>query len=350
MATELTLDAALRDLESPDPRVRNLAVRNLAQGILDALERPSPSWGAAAAHPQGEAVLEGLRWALANEDQAATRGLALVGLSQLGEAEVLEQARAWLSGSKEITGPGAMAFMRECSIIAIGLLARAAPNHGPEAKRGLAVIDACRETLTDALRSEHDDTRFQAAMSLAEVGGPGVESKIVAALEAETEVEVMRNQVAALNTFDPSSAAALAARRQLIAGPHSESEAGFRAALGLAAARDPEAGPALLRALDRSNRRDRAIEALAALGDAAPAETADALRRFARGWTTPPVTRVRAAYALSRITPSEGRALLARLARSLRPKVRAAVRDAHEALAVLEGDGAKTPSDDAAAP
>lgn len=353
MATEISFAAALRDVHSPNKRARNIAVRNLAQGLLDELGRPSPNWKAAHAHARGDEVLVALRNALDIEDDPSAQGLALVGLAQLGEPELLDVAQAWLDYRREsepgeaeadarttALREGGAAFLRECAVIALGLLARATPNMGPEAELGTSIYARCLSSLTRALTSSHDDVRFQAAMSLAELGDEDCEAQLVEALRQEQVVEVMRNQVAALNTFEEPSQAAIEVRAQLLEGEHADSEAAFRAAVGLAALRDARAGEPLLRALAVPARRDRALEALAALGETAPAQAAEQARRIAQAWLTPKVTRVRAAYALARMTPTEGRAMLNRMAKSVRPAVRAAVRDAAQALAQLAADDA----------
>ena len=115
----------------------------------------------------------------------------------------------------------------------------------------------------------------------------------------------------------------------------------FAAALALTAARDPRGGPQLLRALGRPEDRGRALEALAALGPLAPPAALPAVRRLARSFFTPGLTRVRAAYALARLAPGEGEAVLARLAGSLRASVREAVVDAQAGLAQLAARDAR---------
>jgi hypothetical protein len=110
----------------------------------------------------------------------------------------------------------------------------------------------------------------------------------------------------------------------------------------LASVRDKAAGPALVEALGRRVHRDRALEGLAVLGRAAPSTAVEVVDTLARGWLTPGVTRVRAAYALARIVapgtadrPNPGIALLARLAWHPRPAVREAVADARANLRQL---------------
>jgi hypothetical protein len=97
-----------------------------------------------------------------------------------------------------------------------------------------------------------------------------------------------------------------------------------------------------LQALPVRGHRDRALEALAALG-AAPAADIEPVQGLVARWWLPSITRVRAAYALARMAPAgpdnPGLRLLARLRWHPRAAVREAVRDAHanlEALAARE--------------
>ena len=117
----------------------------------------------------------------------------------------------------------------------------------------------------------------------------------------------------------------------------------IEAAMALASAKRPEAGPRLLMALRLRSERDRALEALAFLGRAAPGEAVEAVDRLASGWLTPGITRVRAAYALVRmVAPTSdrrehpGQRWLDRLALHPRAAVREAVADARAALAKLD--------------
>jgi hypothetical protein len=266
--------------------------------------------------------------------------MAAIGMGLLGEPEVLERTAPWLltEGDDE-----AVVFKRQCALIAMSYVGTAAPEYGDEARRIRAEV---LERVRVLLRAEQADVRFQAAVALVEVGGNAVEHDLVDALATETHEEVRENLVAAISRLDPPGKAAC---RALVAILDDDDQGwrpiGFEAAMALAAARRPQAGPRLLAALERRGERDLALEALAALGRSAPADAIERTHRLARGLRTPGITRVRAAYALARmIAPSgagstdhvnPGTAMLRRLAWHPRPAVREAVADALAALREL---------------
>ena len=122
-------------------------------------------------------------------------------------------------------------------------------------------------------------------------------------------------------------------------GPEGAEGIGFDAAITLAGARRESARPRLLEALDVRHQRDRALEALAALGGGDPSEI-ERVRQLGRRMWLPSITRVRVAYALARMVPegagdNPGLAMLRRLRWHPRPAVREAVRDAHDNLVKL---------------
>jgi hypothetical protein len=354
MAAELTLEAALRDSQSANPEYRNQAVRNLAAALLMEMGRPSPAWKAAHDHHRGPEVLGRLREALSDEEEAPIRGLALVGLAQLGEAELLDYAELWIDapdpdpdaddapGAEQAGQRGANAFLRECAVIALGLLGDAAAK--PDNDEGWSVASRCRQHLTRVLTSPHDDVRFQACISLAELGGRSAEEAIVQAARAEEVDAVRANQVAALSVFDPPSPDACELLRsylQHLPDPRKAKRGdpqlatSYNAALALAAARDRGALPRLVLSLENSEERDRALEAIAALGPPLDESALRVIRNMATSRLSPGLTRVRAAYAMSRVAPEEGQSILARLERSWRPAVRNAVAEARVALDLL---------------
>jgi HEAT repeat protein len=187
--------------------------------------------------------------------------------------------------------------------------------------------------------------RYQAGPALVEVGGTAVEHDLLAALEHESQASVRANLIAAISMLDPPSPAACDVLATVLATPEGNGEVGWEAAMALTAARRPEGAPRLIAALARHSTRDRALEALAVLGPDGPPEIADAVRRYTSGWLTPVFTRVRAAYALARIEPERGQALLDRLAKHPRPAVREAVAEARVNLAKLAARSEPTDGD-----
>lgn len=325
-AADLTLDAALRDLEARRPAARDRALRNLAPALLEALGRPGPAWEATHAHPRGSEVRLALHQALRGPD-AARAGLAAVGLGWVGDPAVLEPIEPWLHDSAEDDGAR---FRRECAVVALGSIASAAPSHHPVRASVLRALEA-------GLNSRFPEVRFQTAAALAELDDASVGPRLTAALAGEADPEVRENLVIALSrlgTLPPEILAVLAA---LTRDPEEAHALRFEAALILAAAGDRAATPVLLEALRQRLDRDRALEALAALADPA---ARGAVKALARRWAQAGVTRVRAAYAWARCDPAAastgGHRLLRRLAWHPRAAVREAVRDAWAGLATLD--------------
>lgn len=332
MAAELSLRAAIRDAEGDDARARNIAVRNLAPALLAEVALPTPAWAAASRHEEGAKVLELLERALGEDNPHQDRGMALIGLGQLGEETALERAVEWIAlpGDDEAT-----MFLREAAVICLSLLGKAATDD--------AFKDRILVLLRQALSSERDDVRFQAPIALTEVGGEEVEPMLIDALRKESELRVRENLVCALATFDPPGDEACEALRDVL---HSETElssVGFEAAIALAAARRGDGVERLLESLRFREERDRALEALAALGSRVPDPAVEPILRLTRGFFTPSMTKVRAAYALARIRPKTGLPILHRLSRHLRASVREGVRDAYAAIAELEDRESSSP-------
>lgn len=342
----LTLSAALRDLESKRPEARAEALRNLAPALLEDIGLSPPCWWDRVEHDQRDAVVGALERICAT-GQAQDAGLALVSLAQLSAPSAHARARA-ASTREDEDEPEAASFMRECGVIALSLLGAAAravleQDEGPPAAR--ALVDELVDELGALLEDPRPDVRFQAAPALVEVGGAAVEARLLAAFAKETHPEVRANMVAALSLLDPPGQPACDALAALLETEEAQGEIGWEAAMVLAAARRPEAAPRLLEGLRSQATRDRALEAIAALGPAAPARAAELVRRYTTGLRTPVFTRVRAAYALARLDPEAGEALLDRLAKHIRPSVREAVAEARQLLAPqLEGP-AKNPGD-----
>lgn len=326
-ALPITLEAALRDADVRDVKARTLAITHLAGAYLERLGRTQPLWQAAEADPRGPEVLAALLRAVERDPAPPIQALAATGLGQIGAPELLAAVPpAWFTS----TAPEA-AYQRECAAIAWTLLGTAARPVADDVAR--RTLDAALARLRGGLRGEQPELRYQCATGLAELEGRAAEPELVAALERETHPNVRAALVSALGELDPPGPRACAALAPLVGDPHAPTA--FAAALALTAARDPRGGPQLLRALARPDDRGRALEALAALGPLAPPEALPAVRRLARSFFTPGLTRVRAAYALARLAPAEGEAVLERLERSLRASVREAVVDARAGLVQL---------------
>lgn len=338
LAPEITLAAALRDVSSKKDQYRYQAAENLARALLHELGKPGPRWRAAAEHPKGEAVVRALRELLDEREPPVLRGTAAVGLGMLGEPSVLEPTAAWL----ELEGDDEnVAFLRESAMMAATRLHRAATDAGAEP----ALRRAIQARVEAALHADAPDLRYQGAQALVEIAGADAEAPLVDALEREEQLALREGLVEALSYLDPPGARACEALEAIVAGPDGGESIGFEAAVTLAAARRASARPRLVQALAVRVHRDRALEALAALGGGLP-EHIELVQQLVRRWWVPAITRVRAAYALVRMAPGDGpadsgRRTLERLRWHPRPAVREAVRDAFanlEQLAARELD------------
>lgn len=333
LAPEMTLDAALRDVEHGDPRVREPAVRNLAAALLAELDRPGPLWRAADGHPRGSAVRKALQERL-DDDEPALRGHAATGLATLGDPSVVETAMEWLS----LDGEGDdREYLRQCGVIALSFLGRAAM----EAETEPQLRERIEARLAEAMAAEAPDLRFQAGMALVELRGAAAEPTLVEAMEREEHPEVREGLLEAISMLDPPGPDACALLESILDGPDRDTGLGFAAAMTLAAARREVARPRLMDALGVRGWRDDALEALAALGTA-DADSIERVHRLARRVFLPGITRVRAAYALARMVPpgageNAGLAMLERLRWHPRAAVREAVRDAFGNLDRLAG-------------
>ena len=341
MTIELTLAAALRDIDSPRPEIRGVATRNLAPALLDQLGLRPPAWWTRIEHEQRDAAAEALDRAC-DDPAPQNAALARIGLAQLGAATAHARAREALASDGD--DPAAM-FMRECGVIALSLLGAAArslieePDVDGET-RALAteLLGRMLAELLALLDDPRADVRFQVGPSLIEVGGAALEPELLAALEREQHEEVRSNLISSIALLDPPSAAACDALVQVLASDKGAGWLGWEAALALTTARRPEGAPRLLAALRSRETRDRALEALAVLGEQAGSEAPAIVRRYTKGLLVPVFTKVRAAYALARMIPDEGRALLDRLAKHPRPAVREAVAEARQHLEELASE------------
>lgn len=338
LSAQITLEAALRDIDSDNERYRFQAAANLAPALLERMGTPGPRWRAAAEHAEGPAVLEALRRVLDDREPAPLRGTAAVALGTLGEPEVLEHTEAWLRTTDDDDD---LAYLRESAMLACTYLARAALDAGAEPP----LVAAVRARIEGALGAEAPDLRYQAATAVVELWGAEAEPVLVEALHRETHLDVRQSLVDALAYLDPPGPDACEALEAILDGEEGHESIGFDAAVTLAAARRDRARPRLMQSLEVRHQRDRALEALAALGGGSPADV-DRIHRMARRVWLPSVTRVRVAYALARMAPpragdnpgdNPGLAMLRRLRWHPRAAVREAVRDAFANLEQLGG-------------
>jgi HEAT repeat protein len=333
MTTELTLDAALRDVDHEQPDVRNRAIRNLAPALLERVGERGPVVWARSEHSMRTAVVEALDRACADKAPHNV-GLAILGLAQIGAPQARERALAGLAGQAD---DEASMFVRECSVIALSMLGRAARTEGD----GSEVIERVAADLRALLDDPRDDVRFQVGPALVETLDTAAEPELLAALARESHPEVRENLIAAIAMIDPPSPVACDKLAELLAGDEGRGPIGWEIALALTAARRPEGGPRLVETLRVRALRDDALEALAVLGPNAPAEAGEAVAKLMRGWLVPVFTQVRAAYAMARIRPAEGEARLEELARSMRSAVREAVVEARANLAKLASEDSR---------
>ncbi len=334
-------DAALRDLTSEDETSRQFAAGQLAHAILQDLRETGPLWNAASKHPRGFEATDALLRAL-EDPHAVVRALAATGLGLLGDARVVPRVRSWLEhpgdpGDPRTSNHGEV-LLRECAVIALTYVATVAPSNG-EQDQPTQLKHEIITQLSRLLWSQHSEVRFQASLGLVEVTGASAESELLGALDEEQHPDVRFQIVYALAHVDPPSERLVARMCELLRGPERQDPIGFEAAMIVASARHHDAGTRLLDALANTHERDRALEGLAALGPMAPEHAHTKLRKLAKNWWVPGVTRVRAAYALARIRPDEGRQALDRMAQSLRPAIREAARDARRGLVTLAKDG-----------
>jgi HEAT repeat protein len=256
--------------------------------------------------------------------------MAAIGLGMIGEASVVERVAGWVELEEDTEEAS---FQRECAVIALSFVGVAAGG----AEAGAAVRADVERRLVGALKSERPDVRFQAALAVAEVGDEGGEAMLHEALLREEHPEVRDSIVDALSRFGSPSPQTCAALVELVDSEEGATATGFTAAMVLAGAGRPEAGPRLVDALRVRHQRDQALEALAVLGERAPQDARTAVTALAHGWLTPGPTRARAAYALARLSgalteDNPGIALLRKLAWHPRAAVREAVADAHKNL------------------
>lgn len=272
------LEAALRDLEHRDPRVRAQAADAL--GRVEGDERPP------ALTALGRAV---------DDPHPSVRYAALLSLGELAAAESVDALVAHLSDEE--------ALCREAAAIALGQLGDAG---------GARAWDALAASLT----SEAPELRFQAIASLAEIDAARA-APLVVALVDDPDAKVRAQALAALGDAADASYVDRVARRL-----DDEDEVRHEAALALARLGDRRALPLLVAALGRRERALDAATALAALGVADDLAARAALAQEVTRFFGDALVKVRAAEALARAGDERGLAHLRKAARAGRDDVR----------------------------
>jgi HEAT repeat protein len=289
------LDAALRDLEHSDPRVRAQAT--------DALGRVDDG-------DRGTAVTALVR---AVEDaHPSVRYAALLSLGELGAGEAVDAILARLGDGEPL--------VREAAAIALGQLGESGGARAWSA-------------LERALASDEPEVRFQAVASLAELDAARAASLVVGLLD-DGDAKVRAQAAAALGDAGDRRHADRIAR--LLDEP---GDVRHEAAMALARLGDRRAMPTLTAALTTADRALDAATALAALGLGDDAAARAAVAHEVERFFGDALVKVRAAEALARAGDARGLEHLRKAARSRRDDVRGL------AQSVLSELGDAAPSD-----
>jgi HEAT repeat protein len=274
------LEAALRDLEHRDPRVRAQAADALGRVESDD-ERPH--------------ALAALSRAV-DDAHPSVRYAALLSLGELAAVSAVDALIAHLDDEEPLC--------REAAAIALGQL-------GPDG--GARAWDALRESLAS---ENPPELRFQAIASLAEIDAARAAPLVVASLDDE-DAKVRAQAAAALGDAGDAAHADRIARHL-----DDEDDVRHEAALALARLRDRRALPHLVAALGQQDRAFDAATALASLGigddPAARAALGDKVTRFFGD----AMVKVRCAEALARAGDERGLAHLHKAAKASRDDVR----------------------------
>lgn len=274
----MNLEAALRDLEHKDPRVRAQAA--------DALGRVDDGERMMALAPLTRA---------ADDAHPSVRYAALLSLGELSAAESVATVIAHLGDE--------IPLCREAATIALGQLG---PSGG----------DSAWQALTQALASREPEVRFQAIASLAELDAARA-APLVAPLLTDSDGKIRAQVAAALgDAGDRAYADRLAALLD------DADEVRHEAALALARLGDRRAIPSLLAALRRADRAFDAATALANLDAARDPETREILAREMSRTFGDALVKVRAAEALARAGDTRGLDHLRKAERARRQDVR----------------------------
>ena len=292
-ASEMSMEAALRDLRSDDPRVRAAA----ADALGDLGEEATPEVTAALVPVLGDA-----RWEVRCQ---AALSLAALGHAIASDHAALPALLARLDDDH--------ADVRQAAAIALGRMGHM----------------AAWDRLLAGLKEGPPDVRFQAAMSLAELDPPGAYEPLVAALN-DKDAEVRAHVASALAVVGDRRAAGWLATA--LEDPDARVRA--EAACALAILGDRRATEHLVPLLGQADEQFRVLDLLEDLGDPA---AAPAVARLLRRFLAPQAIKVRAAAALLAVAPEHADAprakeLLQRALKSGRPDVRGLAEEAAQRL------------------
>ena len=274
----MLLDAALRDLENRDARVRAQAADAL--GRVETAERG--------------AALSALTRAV-DDEHPSVRYAALLSLGELAAGSAADAVAARLGDGEPL--------VREAAAIALGQL-----GAGGGARAWSA--------LESALRAGEPEVRFQAVASLAEIDAARAAPLVVALLD-DDDAKVRAQAAAALGDSGERRYADRIARLL-----DDSDDVRNEAALALARLGDRRAVPTLVAALAVADRALDAATQLAALGLGEDAAARAALGHEVDRFFGDPLVKVRAAEALARAGDARGRAHLHKALRSRRADVR----------------------------
>ncbi|MDX9999795.1 MAG: HEAT repeat domain-containing protein [Polyangia bacterium] len=271
--TRTNIDAALRDLAHPDPRVRAAAAGALDQSPLE----------------RREEVCSALRDAL-DDGTGDVRYAAALSIRELGDAQAVPRLIDMLEDRD---------FMaRQAAVMALGSIG------DPR-----AVLP-----LIQALKEGPPDVRFQAVTSLVELEDPRALGALLEALE-DRDAEVRASAAAAvgdLMAHEGADAVAL-----LLKDP--DPKVSLEAAYALSRLGDDRGIETLCR---RASHRDFGFLACEALGRLGNPQARVALRRAWKGLFVHPLTRLRAAASLLQLGETSPREFLIKQSRSRRSEVR----------------------------
>jgi len=274
----MLLDAALRDLEHEDPRVRAQAA--------DALGRSEA--------PERNAAVSALARAV-DDPHPSVRYAALLSLGELGAHETVDALVGRLGDGEPL--------VREAATIALGQLGDAG---------GMRAWSALERTL----RADEPEVRFQAVASLAEIDAARAATLVVGLLD-DRDAKVRAQAAAALGDAGDRRYADRIARSL-----DDADDVRHEAALALARLGDRRAVATLVGSLGVADRALDAATALASLGIGDDAAVRAALAHEVGRFFGDALVKVRAAEALARAGDARGTEHLRKAARSRRDDVR----------------------------